>query len=307
MPAISADGRHVVFHSIASNLAAGQLSGGRGTNVYLWDRTTGRIDLVSRKAGRPQVPGNGGAIEPPAVSANGAFVAFVSEARDLIPRQSGSGRNLFLWERATGKTTLVTRAASSPNQAAGGRPAIGGLSADGNWLLFDSAAQGLVPRQQDGNGRASDVFLWSRRAGTSRLLSGREGSPFLTADGGSVTYADSKARGLSADGAWAVFASVAADLVPGTAHTSRYHFHVYLWSRSTGEATLLSHAADSNLATANEDALWPRISADGGWITYISSATDLDAGTEDTNGTLDVILQSRTGNPKIVSRHAGDL
>ena len=300
-PAISADGRRVAFLSFATDLVPGQVDGNQSTDVFLWDRTTGRTDLVSHRAGNPRATGNHDSFTTPFVSADGAYVAFVSRSGNLVPGQSGSGQNVYLWERASGRTTLVSHTASSRTEGAGGLSTIGGISADGSSVLYHSTALNIVPGQRERPRATSDVFLWSRSTGTSRLVSGREGSASVAGNRPSV------AEDLSADGAWAVFSSAATHLIRGLEHTHPGATDVYLWSRSTGRTTLLSHTAGSPDTTATGPSSSSRISADGRWIAYLSAASDLEAGTRDTNNAPDVILQSRSGDRKIVTLHARGL
>jgi Tol biopolymer transport system component len=300
-PAISADGRRVAFLSFATDLVPGQVDGNQSTDVFLWDRTTGRTDLVSHRAGNPRATGSHDSFTTPFVSADGASVAFGSRSSNLVPGQSGSGQNVYLWERASGRTTLVSHTASSRTEGAGGLSTIGGISADGSSVLYHSTALNLVPGQQERPRATADVFLWSRSTGTSRLVSGREGSASVPGNRPSM------AEDLSADGAWAVFSSSATNLIRGLEHTHPGFTDVYLWSRSTGRTTLLSHTAGSPDTTATGPSSSSRISADGRWIAYLSAAPDLEAGTRDTNNVPDVILESRAGDREIVTLHARGL
>jgi Tol biopolymer transport system component len=300
-PAISADGRRVAFLSFATDLVPGQVDGNQSTDVFLWDRTTGRTDLVSRSAGNPVATGSADSFTTPFVSADGAYVAFGSRSSNLVPSQSGSGQNVYLWERTPGRTTLVSHTASSRTQGAGGLSTIGGISADGSSVLYHSTALNVVPGQRERPRATHDVFLWSRSTGTSRLVSGREGSASAAGNRPSM------AEDLSADGAWAVFSSAATNLIRGLEHTHPGATFVYLWNRSTGRTTLLSHTAGSAETTATGPSSSSRISADGRWIVYLSTATDLEAGTRDTNNASDVILESRAGDRKIVTLHARGL
>jgi Tol biopolymer transport system component len=300
-PAISADGRRVAFLSFATDLVPGQVDGNQSTDVFLWDRTTGRTDLVSHRAGSSVATGSHDSFTTPFVSADGAYVAFGSRSSNLVPGQSGSGQNVYLWERASGRTALVSHTASSRTEGAGGLSTIGGISADGSSVLYHSTALNLVPGQQERPRATTDVFLWSRSTGTSRLVSGRGGSASVAGNRPSV------AEDLSADGAWAVFSSAATNLIQGLEHTHPGATDVYLWSRRTGRTTLLSHTAGSPDTTATGPSSSSRISADGRWIAYLSTASDLEARTRDTNNAPDVILESRAGDRKIVTLHARGL
>ena len=79
LPAISADGRHVVFMSEASNLLAGDDNG--TSDVFLYDRETGALSWVSRAADGQSA---GGESTSPVISGDGRFVAFQSDAGNLV-------------------------------------------------------------------------------------------------------------------------------------------------------------------------------------------------------------------------------
>ena len=79
LPAISADGRHVVFVSEASNLLAGDDNS--TSDVFLYDRETGALSWVSRAADGQSA---GGESTSPVISGDGRFVAFQSDAANLV-------------------------------------------------------------------------------------------------------------------------------------------------------------------------------------------------------------------------------
>jgi hypothetical protein len=121
---------------------------------------------------------------------NARFAAFVSEAENLVPGQvSGGRRNVFLYDRIGGGVRLVSHRR--------GEPTIGGnesvppgiapqISADGNWVVFTSAATDLVSGQ-DENNAGLDVFLWNRETDTSVLVSRQATTTTVTANGESTT------------------------------------------------------------------------------------------------------------------------
>ena len=82
--AVSADGRFVVFQSKASNLVPGDVNNRRDTFIH--DRVTGTTQLVSVASGGTQAnAGHGGYL---AVSADGRFAAFMSDATNLVPGET---------------------------------------------------------------------------------------------------------------------------------------------------------------------------------------------------------------------------
>ena len=90
-PAISADGRFVVFESDASNLVGGDTNGVR--DIFVRDRSTGKTTLVSRSSAGVQ--GNGGSLAA-AISADGRFVVFESDASNLVGGDTAGVRDIIV-------------------------------------------------------------------------------------------------------------------------------------------------------------------------------------------------------------------
>ena len=108
--AISGDGRYVAFTSYASNLVAGDTDGCNGerltcSDVFVRDRVTGKTTRASAGSGGKQTDGNS---YEPSISADGRFVAFSSEASNLVAGDAnGCGQTCVVRLRATGKTERV--------------------------------------------------------------------------------------------------------------------------------------------------------------------------------------------------------
>jgi Tol biopolymer transport system component len=162
-PAVSADGRVVAFRSLA-NLGGGCTG---LAQIYVHDRPTGTTTCVSRVPG-PGAQGNNTS-NFPALSADGRFVAFASDATNLGGGCATAGQ-IYIHDRATGATTCLSRRADGVEGAAGNDfpPA---LSADGRLAAFHSAASNLLPPGVDTNGFV-DVFLARLALGPTWLLSG---------------------------------------------------------------------------------------------------------------------------------------
>ena len=93
---LSADGRYVVFVSHAPDLLP-EPPQFAPNSVFLYDRTSGDVTLVSRSAVLPTRAGNGGS-QDPTISANGGFVAFTSFASDLVTGDfNGNTPDVFLY------------------------------------------------------------------------------------------------------------------------------------------------------------------------------------------------------------------
>src|SRR5439155_460298 len=90
-PSISADGRFVAFESFASNLVSGDTNS--GDDVFVHDRLTGATERVSVASDATQ--GNGGS-GGASISADGRFVAFRSNASNLISGDTDGGQDVFV-------------------------------------------------------------------------------------------------------------------------------------------------------------------------------------------------------------------
>ena len=143
MPAISGDGRFVAFVSLADNLVPGDTNGFADTFVH--DRltdTTERVSLTSRERQGNADSGLIGVAAYPAISSDGRFVAFVSDADNLVSKDTNSTPDVFVRDRLLGTTERVS-VTSAGGQADGSShgPAI---SADGRFVAFESDAQNPV-------------------------------------------------------------------------------------------------------------------------------------------------------------------
>jgi Tol biopolymer transport system component len=262
---ISADGRWVAFVSQASNLVAGQVQAG-GSNVFLYDRISGDSTLVSHSWSSRQLAGNA-ASQAPAVSADGRYIAFLSDATDLVKGQSGAVGNVFLYDRVKGTTELVSRKAGSAAVARSGRaPAI---SADGRYVAFASPAPDLVAGQLEPIPGSLDVFVYDRLGGRSLLASHTAGSP-LSAAGG-------EEPSISAGGEDVLFLSHGGNLVAG--QSGNPYRSLFLYHRPTGAVTLVSHTAAAPTQSPELGEIFSSaISADGSWVAFASPAVDLVPG-----------------------------
>src|SRR5438105_2282483 len=80
---VSSDGRYVAFISAAGNIVPGQVDDNGTSDVFVYDRVTNTTELISRKAGTTATVGNGLSGQP-SLSVDGRYVAFESQATDLV-------------------------------------------------------------------------------------------------------------------------------------------------------------------------------------------------------------------------------
>src|SRR5689334_12495369 len=211
--AISGDGRIVAFDSPATNLVPGDTNG--HNDVFVRDRqngTTARVSLSS--TGRQGNRGSGDL--GLAISADGQFVAFASQASNLVAGdtnlhvcgQGTCGYDVFVRDLQAGTTELVS--VSSTGVQGNGPSFHPAISRDGRFLAFASAATGLVPGDTNHKG---DVLVRDRQAGTTVRAS--VSSAGQQANGDSGISGSDQGVALSADGQAVAFASSASNLVQG--------------------------------------------------------------------------------------------
>jgi Tol biopolymer transport system component len=283
---ISADGRFVVFTSLASNLVAGDTNG--VADVFERDLATGQTARVSISAGGVQ--GNdasGGAAS--GISADGGTISFSSAASNLVAGDTNHCRDVFVWTRADGAVERVS-VAGDGSQAAAGASDASSISADGRYVAFASTAPNLVAGDTN---LAADVFVHDRVTGSTVRAS-------VAAGGGQAATASSlQPGGLSADGQLVAF-DTAAPLAAGDTGGN----DVYVRDLAAGTTERIS--VNSAGLGANGNSSTAAISADGRYVAFESSATNLDPA--DTGGDEDVFVRDRVaGLTRLVSASASPI
>lgn len=112
-PNLSHDGRYVAFDSHASNLTDPGMEPGRGLRVYFFDRETRQTKLLSKiNNGLVDVRVDGA---NPSISGDGRFVAFRSDASNLVLGDTNDAQDTFLWDRlASSDAPISVSAAADP-------------------------------------------------------------------------------------------------------------------------------------------------------------------------------------------------
>lgn len=196
---MSADGRYVAFFSFATNLVGSDTNG--TIDIFVKDMQTGAVLNATTDAAGIQA---NGASADGTISADGRYVAFTSNASNLVLNDLNGGADVFRKDLLTGDVVLVSSDAAG-NQASSAFGAK--ISADGRSILFFSVDDNLTA--DDGNGYG-DIFVKDVASGAiARVATDAVGS--IGNDG------DPYARGydFSSDGSQIVFWSAASDLVPG--------------------------------------------------------------------------------------------
>jgi len=194
---ISADGRSIAFRSVATNLVTGDTNG--FTDVFVHDRETGATTRVSVATSGAQ--GDRSSVDP-AISADGRFVAFDSDATSFVLGDADGDFDVYVHDRVTGTTELAS--ADSAGVPGNAYSAVSAISADGRHVTFASEATNLVA--DDTNG-VFDTFAHDRFSGVTTRVS-------VTLAGEQGNFA-SLFSAISADGSFVAFNSGATNLVPG--------------------------------------------------------------------------------------------
>ena len=277
---VSADGRYVVFQSSADNQVS--ISNNGNEQVYVRDTLAGTTALVSvgatgLEAGAGHNLLNDG---PRAISADGRYVVFHSNAANLVPGVSGT--QAYVRDLVAGTTTVVSQTAAGVLMGATDEV----VSPDGRWVAF-STATGGVPADTNGH---VDVYVRNLRTGALTLASpNAAGTNGGNADSGIGTFFDFPGGlSFSGDGRYLAFRSKATDLTPGVTTGNR---NLYLRDLDAGVTLLATpNAAGTDGGAGDADTVTPAaLSADGRVVAFDSTAPDLVAG--DDNRATDVFVR----------------
>lgn len=230
------------------------------TNVITTTLTVTRLDVVPAQVTETATslpepvslfPGDS---YSPTISGDGRFVAFASNAGDLVTEAVGqcpapdsrqqNCTNIYVYDRQEQQMQLVSR--SSDGAPANGNSREPKIAADGRWLVFTSEAANLDKSRPF---QFSGVFLHDMQNGTTQLISDRNAS---------------RSPSISADGRFVAFAAM-----------DDVGWNVYVYDRISEEIERVS--LDYRGQSADGDSIEPRISADGNWVAFWSWAGDLVA------------------------------
>jgi len=301
-PSISADGRYVAFDSAATEL----LGVGNDTNgkfdIFVHDRDydedgiyddedgsydPGEVSTVRVSVDSAGNEGSGHSYFP-SISADGNYVAFQSQADDLVVPDTNVFPFFDIFVRdVVGGTTTLASVDSAGDQGIGPSSAPS-VSADGNHVAFDSDAD-LVATD---SGAHYDIFVRDRLAVTTTRAS--VDSAGVEGDGPSFRPS------ISADGRYVAFDS-AAKLV---ATDSGDYDDIFVHDRDEDEDGNYDDPAPGGISTvrvsvasgggeANGDSSAPSISADGRYVAFESIANNLLGLGNDNNGKVDIFVHDR--------------
>ncbi len=280
------DGRWAVFTSNAGDLVADDPTGLQ--DVFLKDRSTGQLRLISRAWNAIGRPVGNGTSSSPALSTEGEFVAFASEAGNLVADDDNGVSDIFVVDVLA--STIERVSVNSDGTEANGASTACDLSQEGRYIVFQSAATNLVA----GDSNASiDVFRHDRSTGITIRVS-------TTSDGDQKT-GDSTAPSMNGAGYLVAFSSMAA-LVDGDVNTTATDVFVRDMTAST--TTLASPQGAGTTHGADRPSGEACMAGDGAFLVYSSTRLDLIQFQDTAQGSSVFRYNVNSGELEIVSRAA---
>jgi len=282
---LSTNNQYVLFESSANNLVAGDTN--NASDVFLRDLANGITWLVS--AGTNGVPGNG-ASRSAVMTPDGRYVAFVSEAFDLVANDTNKIADVLVRDMQTLTTSLISVGAISTNPpsnvpvSSSESPEI---TPDGRFVAFSSTATNLV----SGVANVGDIYVHDRLAGTNLWASSGMRAQLQSVAG--KTNGLCYNLGLSADGKFVAYQASLSPLGIGTNSGI-----ILRYGLESGVTDLIHTNAATAIPVAGETRNLD-LTSDGGQVAFVANSNGLQATT-----TCVLVWNAASGLTKLVS---GDL
>ena len=265
---VSADGRLVVFESYATNLVPADGNGLR--DVFVRDRLLGTTTRVSEAWSGGDATGES---LYPSISEDGRWIAFSSDAPDLVDDDTNAAQDVFVFDRQSG---LVSRVSMGWDGSEGnGDSRTPSISGDGRLVAFRSGATNIVPGSMT---VSKSIYVCDRQTGDNELVSERwDGSQ--ESGGSYYPY-------IAANGRHVAFISNSTDLVSFDDNGVNDSF---IRDLDLGVTTMIGVNMDGEAGNSNTGGFG--ISADGRYAGILSNATDLLPPGEDSNAVQDAFIR----------------
>jgi hypothetical protein len=242
-PFLSYDGQFVLFSSQATNLVPGDAN--QATDAFVLDRTSDVIERASVSTAGGEGNNHSGAS---GISGDGRMIAFISTATNLDPRDTDSVPDVYVHDRWTGMTNLVSERLGSGVSIQGCPDA--SISLDGRFVAFSSLDNNILPGIPGYN-----VFVRDLAAQTTEVVS--IGPLGQVSDFGSFYVS------ISGDGRFVAFSSAATNWFPVAAN---YQAGAFVRDRLLGKTLPATMLPSGVLSPGNSLTL--TISSDGRYLAY---------------------------------------
>ncbi|MCB9434604.1 MAG: PD40 domain-containing protein [Ardenticatenaceae bacterium] len=266
--AFSTNGRFVAFESDADNLVNNDHND--STDIFVHDRQTNQTERVSVTSDGNEGHGDS---NWPAISADGRFVTYHSNAPDLVNNDTNGVRDIFLHDRSTGNTERIT--ININNSSPNGNSFRPTFSGNGRYITFYSDASDLVA---DDDNSVKDIFVYDRETRIMERITRHYD--------GSIVDGDSMNPVMNENGRFVAYYSWATKLVTDDNNGLR---DVFVYDRQAGSTERVSLASDGS--EGNGTSLWPAINDNGRFVAFQSDATNLVD--NDHNLSFDVFVHDR--------------
>jgi Domain of unknown function DUF11/WD40-like Beta Propeller Repeat len=287
---LSADGRFAVFNSDANNLVSGDTN--NESDIFVHDSALQQTTRVNVSSNGTQAT-KGSLYAGARISADGRYVAFVSPDDNLVNGDTNSNVDVFVRDLLTKQTTRVSVGSNDVQANLGfhGQHSPD-ISADGRFVVFVSDSSNLVSGDTNDT---DDIFVHDRQSKETIRISLNSKGQQSNSLNEFVVCSISQPLGIgtmhftpsiSANGRFVTFASCANNLVNGDTNDTA---DIFVHDRQTKITTRVS--VDSGNIQANKSSYHPMISANGRYVVFSSSATNLVA--NDTNNGDDVFIHDR--------------
>lgn len=267
---IDAQGRRVAFHSEASNLVLGDTN--RQRDIFVRDLQAGTTVVVNEVLGSARANGSSA---NPCIAHEGRFVAFESEASNLVAGDTNGQRDIFVRDLQDCRTERIPPRTGATQPGGSSRSA--SITPAGRYVVFTSEAPNLVIGDTN---KVADVFHYDRARDVMTRVS-------VAGQNGQANAASKNSmRAVSANGDLVAFESAATRLVSEDTNGRSDIFVRDLVNRTTTRVSVSSSGAQANGESRDAS-----VDAEGRYVVFGSFADNLVPG--DRNDTWDVFLHDR--------------
>jgi len=289
-PRISADGRRVAFRSRAPNLDPDDTD--KDSDIFVRNLITDKTSLISRASGAGGVKGNGES-NTPSISADGRVIAFRSEATNLDPADADATVDIYVRDLNNNETTLISRASGAGGVKGNNESTFPVISGDASLVAYRSESTNLDPADKSND---RDIYARELASDKTIIVSRAKGAK------GKVGNSDSTFASISENGRYVAFDSLANNL---TSHDKDKSADVLRRDLKKHRTILVSRAGGLNGPKQDEGAAEPTISADGRYVAFHATGTNLGGAKPDLS-TLDVFVRdTKIGRTILMSKGPG--